>query len=54
MTYEEYDVSILIDASNGISVKAESPEHAAELAYDSEGVSPGLCHHCSSAVEVGD
>lgn len=51
---EEYEVSILIDAGNGITVKAESPEHAAELAYDSDKTQVMLCHHCSSNVDIGD
>ena len=50
----KYDVTILIDACNGVTVDAESPDDAADLAYDSDGASPGICHYCSRVVELGD
>lgn len=51
---ENYEVSILIDASNGMTVNAASPEIAADLAYESDKAQPSLCHHCASEVTLGD
>ena len=50
----KYQVSIIIAASNGIEVEADSPEEAAEIAYRHDKAFPMLCHHCAREVEIGD
>jgi len=50
----KYNVSISFGASNGIEVEADSPEQAAEMAYNHDSASPSLCHQCSKEVELGD
>ena len=51
---DKYEVTILIDACNGVTVEAESPEEAADLAYETKEASPNICHHCSSELNIGD
>lgn len=51
---EKYNVSIIIDAANSVEVWADSPEAAAEAAYDHEAAHVTLCHQCSSDVGLGD
>ena len=51
---KEYEVTILIDASNSVSVRARTPEEAAELAEDMEEASVTLCHACAKTIEIAD
>lgn len=55
MKMDEYKVSVLVDASCGFTVRAETPEAAAELAdelyFQAEH---GLCHQCARVLDVGD
>lgn len=51
-----YDVTLLIDASAGVRVEAESPQEAAEMA-EMAAANKGagdLCHQCSDHTETGD
>lgn len=48
----KFDVTVCWNASTVISVDAGSADEACELAYDD--VPGGLCHQCSSKVELGD
>ena len=49
----KYSVSVIFDACKCVDVEAESPEQAANIAYDEAGY-VGLCHQCSGEVEMGD
>lgn len=51
-----YTCTILLDASNGQTVVASSPEEAAGLAQDAaiEDGAGSLCHYCSRHTDVGD
>lgn len=49
----KYSVSVFFDACKFVNVEAESPEQAADMAYDEAGY-VGLCHQCSGEVEIGD
>ena len=49
----KYSVSVIFDACKCVDVEAESPEQAADMAYDEAGY-VGLCHQCSGEVEMGD
>ncbi|GAB3484222.1 hypothetical protein [Azotobacter salinestris] len=49
----EFSVTLLIDASTSMTVTADTPEDAAELAMDEAG-NPSLCHYCSGKMDVGD
>ena len=49
----EYSVSVIFDACKSVMIKAGSAKEAAELAYDEVGY-VGLCHQCSSEIEVAD
>lgn len=51
-----YDCTVLIDASAGATVEADSPEEAAELAEQivAERGAGSLCHQCANHTEVGD
>ena len=51
---KDYNVVILIDASNSVSVRARTPEEAAELAEDMEEASVTLCHACARTIEIAD
>lgn len=48
-----YSVTVLIDASKGRDVEADSPEEAADEALEQIGT-PALCHQCSGEIETGD
>jgi hypothetical protein len=50
---KNYIVSVLVDATVVIRVKAKSPEEAQQLAEERACV-PGLCHCCSKNLELGD
>lgn len=56
MSKQQYECTVLIDASNGQTVMAESPQEAAELACDAavEEGAGSLCHYCSKHTEAGD
>jgi len=49
----KYAVTVLFDASRGITVEADSPEEAEQKAVDEVG-SATLCNQCSHEVEMGD
>ena len=51
-----YNVTVLIDASTSVSVEAESPQEAVELAEKaaSEKGAGDLCHQCTDHTEAGD
>lgn len=48
-----YEVTLLIDASIGVDVEANSPEEAVEKAENESG-SVSLCHQCSRELQTGD
>jgi len=50
----EYNVSLIFSADMGITVNADSPEEAAEIAYSSDQATPSLCHQCANDVNLGD
>lgn len=51
----EYECTVLVDASRGFTVKAGSPEEAADLAQDQyyQGET-GICHQCSRNIDLGE
>lgn len=51
---QEYEVTILIDACVNVTVRAGSPEEAAELAEEMDEASVTLCHACARDLQVGD
>lgn len=56
MSKQQYECTVLLDASNGQTVFANSPEEAAELAQDAamEDGAGSLCHYCSKHTDTGD
>lgn len=56
MEKKQYECTVLLDASNGQTVFANSPEEAAELAQDAamEDGAGSLCHYCSRHTDTGD
>ena len=50
----KYSVSLIFSADSGVDIEADSPEEAAELAYNSNEASPSLCHQCARDVNLGD
>jgi hypothetical protein len=53
MSKKTYLVYGIIDASVCEEVEADSKEEAIEKAQEVMGT-PGLCHHCSRQVTIGD
>ena len=51
---KQYEVTVLYDAAKSVTVEAESPDEAEDLAYDEAGSHVTLCHQCADEVEVGD
>jgi chromosome segregation ATPase len=50
---KDYEVTLLIDATIGMTVKANSPEEAAEKAEEKADFR-SLCHQCSKELQTGD
>lgn len=51
----QYSCTVLLDASTGYTVEADSPEAAAEAAEDRWGEEgTGLCHQCAAEVDMSD
>lgn len=51
---QDYEVTILIDACVNVTVRANSPEEAAELAEEVDEASVTLCNECADHLQVGD
>lgn len=51
---EKYNVSLIFSADFEVEVEADSPDDAAEKAYNSDAVSVSLCHQCSKDINIGD
>lgn len=50
-----YYASICVDVSHGAKIEADSMEEAVEKAWEEfNEASPGLCHHCSNGLDMGD
>lgn len=49
----KYSACVIIGASVGGEVEADTPEDAAEKAYETFET-PSICHHCSGVIEIGD
>ena len=49
-----YHVLGVIDANVSVTVEADSPEAAAELAWESGEMNPSVCHYCSRKLNVGE
>lgn len=50
----KFSVSLVFSADSGLDVEADSPEEAAEIAYNSNEANPSLCHECAGEVNLGD
>ena len=50
----KYYVTVIFDASKQIEVEADSPEDAAQKAYESDECYVSLCHRCSHEIDMGD
>ena len=50
----EYECTVIFGASAGVTIEADSPEEAADLAEQELAGVAGLCHECSSHLETGD
>ena len=50
----KYHVALIYSASTGLDVESDSPEEAAESAYNSKESSVRLCHQCSHKIDLGD
>ena len=50
----KYYVTIIYSASKSVEVEAESPQEAANKAYESEGAYVSLCYQCSRKIDIGD
>jgi hypothetical protein len=49
-----YNCTVIFDASSNVTVEADSPEKAAEIAEElSEGYQH-ICHQCSDRLDTGD
>lgn len=46
--------TVVFDASANVTVEADSPEAAAELAIEQTDGHQRLCHHCSDTLDTGD
>lgn len=51
---ENYNVSLIFSADWGVEVQANSPEEAAEKAYNSDEASSSVCHQCAGNINIGD
>lgn len=49
-----YSVSLIFSADWGIDIEAESPEEAAESAYNHDESSVSVCHQCAGHINIGD
>ena len=50
---KNYNVSVLVDATVMVRVKAKNPDEAQQIAEERAYV-PSLCHCCSERLELGD
>ena len=50
----KYYVTVIYSASKSVEVEAESPQEAANKAYESDKAYVSLCHQCSHNIDVGD
>ena len=50
----KYYVTIAYSASKSVEVEANSPQEAANKAYESEDAYVSLCHQCSREIDIGD
>ena len=50
----KYMCLVIIDASVGVEVEANSPEDAVNAAFNDKRTSVSLCHQCSDDVDIGD
>lgn len=51
---QEYEVTVLFDASSYALVKASNPVEAADLALEATAGHQNLCHQCSDTLETAD
>mgnify|MGYP000042920655 CR=1 FL=1 len=50
----KYNCTVIFDASSTVTVEADTPEEAAEIAQDQAEGNQHLCHQCSDTLETGD
>lgn len=50
----KYYCTVVFDASSNVTVEANSPEEAAEMAVEKTDGSQRLCHHCADSLDTGD
>ena len=50
----DYNVTVIFDASTNTTVKADSPQEAAEAAEDKMHGRQHLCHQCAHELDTGD
>lgn len=50
----KYQVTVLFDASAGMTVEADTPEDAAEKAECEMDGRQSLCHQCARQLDTGD
>lgn len=50
----KYECTVIFDASSSVSVEADTPEEAAQLAEDMVQGNQTLCHQCSNDLNTGD
>ena len=51
---KKYNVSLVFSADWQVDVKANSPDEAAEKAYNSEEASASVCYQCAGNINLGD
>jgi hypothetical protein len=49
-----YNCTVTFDASSNVTVEADSPEKAAEIAEELSEGNQHICHHCSDCLDTGD
>ena len=49
-----YNCTVIFDASSNVTVEADSPEKAAEIAEELSEGNQHICHHCSDRLDTGD
>ena len=50
----KYYVTIAYSASKSVGVEANSPQEAANKAYEMDDVYVSFCHQCSHKIDIGD
>ncbi len=51
---KEYQVHLNYGAWVAVTIQADSPEEAAEIAFDTDEAQETLCHQCSGTIDLGE